>query len=161
MARWQDIVDAEPAFARAVQERLNAHRHKVIATLRRDGSPRVSGIETTFALGDVWIGSMPGARKALDLRRDGRFALHSGSADPPDGGADWEGDAKLSGVAVEVDDADLKQRVAGGGGEPAENVPYFRLDIREAVFVRVGTPADHLVITLWKDGEGLREFRRR
>src|SRR3712207_6914843 len=50
--------------ARKVRERLDAHGHKTIATLRRDGSPRISGTETRFGEGDLWIGSMWEARKA-------------------------------------------------------------------------------------------------
>ena len=36
----------------------------------------------------------------------------------------------------------------------------FRLDVQEAVTVRLGEPADHLVITSWTPGRGLREVRR-
>ena len=52
------------------------------------------------------------ARKALDLRRDPRFALHSGSDDPPG----WAGDAKLAGVAEEITDPDRIRAVNGGKG---------------------------------------------
>jgi hypothetical protein len=40
-----------------------------LATLRRDGSPRISGTEVEFTDGQVWLGMMPGSLKALDLRR--------------------------------------------------------------------------------------------
>jgi len=69
--------------------------HKTIATLRRDGSPRISGTEYRFTEGELWFGSMHGAMKALDLRRDPRFALQSAPADPPG----WDGDAKLAGTS--------------------------------------------------------------
>ncbi|HEY4729149.1 MAG TPA: pyridoxamine 5-phosphate oxidase, partial [Actinomycetes bacterium] len=120
-----------------------------------------SGIETTFADGELWLGMMPGSRKALDLRRDPRLALHSASEDPPeDDPADWAGDAKLSGRAVEVDDPALKQRFAGGSGQPDE--PHlFRIDITEVVHTRVGDPADHLVIELWQPGRDVRHMQRR
>jgi hypothetical protein len=98
MAGWQEMVEAAPEFASVVRRRLDARQHKTIATIRRDGSPRISGIETFFAEGHLWFGSMPAARKALDLRRDPRLALHSGSIDPPD----WPGDAKIAGRAEEI-----------------------------------------------------------
>jgi hypothetical protein len=91
MASWHDVAASEPAFARAVSGLLDAHRHKTIATLRRDGSPRISGIEAFFFGEDLWFGSMWEARKAIDLRRDSRFALHSASIDPPE----WKADIKL------------------------------------------------------------------
>ena len=61
---------------------FDAHRHKTIATLRADGSPRISGIEAAFENGDLIFASMPNARKGVDLHRDPRFALHSATVDP-------------------------------------------------------------------------------
>src|SRR5581483_7564801 len=88
--------------AARVQALFDAGRHKTIATIRRDGSPRISGIEASFVEGDLSFGSMWLAVKALALRRDPRFALHSptGEVDP----ATWPGDAKISGRAEEVTD---------------------------------------------------------
>jgi Pyridoxamine 5'-phosphate oxidase len=145
VARWADIEAQEPEFAATVRGFLEAHKHKTLATLRRDGSPRISGTEAYLEDGDVWFGSMWGARKARDLQRDPRFALHSGSDDPPD----WKGDAKLSGRVAE--------EVAEG-----EQGKYHRFvaDISEAVVTRMGDPADHLVIELWREGEGVRRMRR-
>lgn len=147
MARWQDVVDSEPEFAAAVQALFDAGRHKTIATLRKDGSPRISGIECEFHDGEVTFGSMKGARKVGDLRRDPRLALHSPSADPPDDPdpTAWPGDAKLSGRAVETtaDDADSHA---------------YRVDIQEVVLTKVGG-ADHLVITLWRPGVPLKTAR--
>ena len=76
MAAWKDVEQAEPEFAARVRRLFDAGRHKTIATLRADGSPRISGIECEFADGELRFGSMPGARKGADLRRDPRFALH-------------------------------------------------------------------------------------
>lgn len=72
-----------PELASRALESFGRSRHEVLATLRRDGSPRVSGIEVDFADGELWIGCLRRSRKALDLLRDARFALHSGSVDPP------------------------------------------------------------------------------
>src|SRR5215468_10217044 len=98
---WGEFEQAEPAFARRVRALFDAHRHKTLATLRADGSPRISGIETVFEDGELVFGSMPGARKGADLRRDPRFALHSATVDPVEGAeAQWPGEAKISGRAV-------------------------------------------------------------
>ena len=82
MASWRDFEAEVPAFAARVRERLDAHRHRTLATLRADGSPRISGIECEIEDGELQFGSMWRAVKALDLLRDPRFALHSGSEDP-------------------------------------------------------------------------------
>jgi hypothetical protein len=149
-----------PELAAVVRRLLDARRHKTLATLRRDGGPRISGTESEFRDGDLWFGSMWMARKAVDLRRDPRFALHGGSEDPPEGDPSaWPGDAKLSGRVVEITDPD--EVVAALGGEaPPERTHVFRADIEEVVWTRVGNPADHLVIDLWRAGEGLRRFTR-
>ncbi|WP_250548443.1 pyridoxamine 5'-phosphate oxidase family protein [Pseudonocardia sp. H11422] len=103
MTSWNDVERAEPEFAARVRSIFDAHKHKTIATLRADGSPRISGIEIQFADGELTFGSMPGARKGADLLRDPRFALHSASVDPPEGApAGWTGDAKIAGRARHV-----------------------------------------------------------
>ncbi len=147
MARWADVVSSAPEFAAAVRRIFDAHKHKTIATLRADGAPRISGIEAEFAGGELTFGSMPGARKGADLRRDPRFALHSASVDPAeDDPSGWPGDAKITGRAV-----------ATGDGDQGE---CYRADIAEVVLTRVGTPADHLVIELWRPGQEIHVTRR-
>jgi hypothetical protein len=114
MASWAEFEREVPDLAALARSLFDAFAHKTLATLRRDGSPRISGTEVDFADGEAWLGSMWQAVKALDLRRDPRFALHSGSADPPG----WSGDAKIAGRAVDVT-------------APGATSHRFRLDISE------------------------------
>src|SRR5450631_1042853 len=101
MTRWQDFELAQPVFAPRVRALFEAHRHKTIATLRADGSPRISGIESKFENGELIFGSMPQARKGADLCRDPRFAIHSATVDPIEGAeAQWPGEAKIAGRAI-------------------------------------------------------------
>jgi hypothetical protein len=150
MARWKDMEDAEPEFAARVRKIFDAHKHKTIATLRADGSPRISGIEAEFtAEGELTFGSMPRSRKGDDLRRDPRFALHSGSVDPPEGdqGA-WPGDAKIAGRAV------YAGPVEGLSGD------LFRAEIEEVVRTGLNESATRLVIETWTPAGGLRRVER-
>jgi hypothetical protein len=136
---------------------LDAHVHKTIATLRADGAPRISGIETIWAEGELWFGSMTEARKAEDLRRDPRFALHSGSDDPPG----WSADAKLGGRAEEVLDA--KRRLAVLGRDPPtepSDAHLFRAEIESVAVVGLNEARDRLVIEFWTEGRGLRRIER-
>jgi Pyridoxamine 5'-phosphate oxidase len=161
MATWRQLAAAEPAFAEAVQAIFDAHKHKTLATLRKDGSPRISGIEASFADGELWLGMMPDSRKALDLRRDPRLALHSASVDPPEGDpSSWQGDAKLSGRAIEIADEAERDAWLRAHGAPPGPAHVFRVDIGEVTLTRVGDPPDHLVIDYWRDGQGLRRTRR-
>ena len=143
MASWSEVEAQAPELAARARSLFDAFTHKTLATLRRDGAPRISGTEVEFSDGEAWIGSMWKAVKALDLQRDPRFAIHSGSADPPD----WPGDAKIAGRAVEVSD-------------PGAESHRFRLDVTELVVVRLGDPADHLVIESWHEGRGVSRLRR-
>jgi hypothetical protein len=143
VASWSDFEAAAPDLAARVRELLDAHGHKTIATIRRDGSPRISGTETELSDGELWIGSMLNALKARDLQRDPRFALHSASEDPDV----WTGDAKLAGVAEEVSAPDATSH-------------RFRLDLREVSTVGLDDARKFLVIEVWKPGQGVRTMKR-
>ena len=58
MASWNDVSVVAPGFAVAVRVILDANKHKTLATLRKDGSPRISGIEVDFVDGELWLGAM-------------------------------------------------------------------------------------------------------
>ena len=150
MTRWRDVERAEPAFARRVLELFDAHRHKTIATLRADGSPRISGIEAAFEDGELTFGSMPRSRKGADLRRDPRFALHSATVDPVEGSeAQWPGEAKISGRAVYAGPT-----TGGPGGDS------FHADIAEVVHTHLKEAATMLVVEWWTPTHGLRKVER-
>ncbi|MGH2720156.1 MAG: pyridoxamine 5'-phosphate oxidase family protein [Actinomycetota bacterium] len=150
MARWSEVQAEAPDLAALVERRFKAHKHAFLATLRRDGSPRVSGVETQWALGDLWMGMMGGSRKALDLLRDPRLALHSPS-DEPDLA---DGDARVSGRAEAVEDPGrIDAWRATLEGEVPGPFHLFRVDVDEVVTVRVA--GDRLVVTTWRPGHGI------
>jgi hypothetical protein len=155
MAGWSEFEAQAPELAARVRALLDAHTHKTLATLRRDGAPRISGTEARFADGELYIGSMWQALKARDLQRDPRYALHSGSIDPPE----WAGDAKVAGRAEEVLDP---ERVRALNGEAAEHGPshLFRLGLDEVSLVGLDDARTALVIEVWTPGRGMRTIRR-
>jgi nitroimidazol reductase NimA-like FMN-containing flavoprotein (pyridoxamine 5'-phosphate oxidase superfamily) len=157
MATWEDVSTTAPELAQAARELLEAHTHLTIATLRKDGSPRISGIECRILEGELWFGSMPNALKARDLQRDPRFALHSGTGDA----SDWHGDAKVAGRAEEITDPDRMTEIFEAMGHPQSGPSHlFRADLNEVSTVRLGVPADHLVIDFWREGEAPQQIRR-
>lgn len=155
MVAWQQIVAAEPEFAGRVRQLFDAGRHKTFATLRADGSPRISGIECHFADGDLKFGSMAGARKGSDLLRDPRFAIHGPTFHPVEGKeGEWPGEAKIAGRAIP-------------GGPVASDEPRdqpsgvtFVADITEVVITRLNADATKLVVESWTPGRGLRTVER-
>ena len=150
MTAWRDFERAAPEFAQRVQALFDAHRHKTIATLRADGSPRISGIETVFEGGELVFGSMSNARKGADLRRDPRFALHSATIDPVEGSeAQWPGEAKISGRAL-----------AAGPIADGPEGDRFHVDLAEVVHTHLNDKATMLVVEWWTPARGLRRIER-
>jgi len=147
VASWAEFEAAQPEFASRVRTLLASRKHLTMATLRRDGSPRISGTEVEFADGQLRIGSMPGAVKALDLRRDPRVAIHGPTDDPPAGNASgWKGEAKIAGAAAEVESGSSAHR--------------FLIDIHEAVITRLNEAGNRLVVESWTTERGYRIIER-
>jgi hypothetical protein len=129
-----------------VRARFDSGTNKTIATLRKDGSPRISAIEMQITDEEVTVGMMAGSIKLMDARRDPRVAIHSPTTEPPsppDG--NWPGDAKVAGCLVERAGPPDGQHTGAG---------YFSIDISEVVLTYVGDPADHLVIESWHLNRG-------
>jgi pyridoxamine 5'-phosphate oxidase-like protein len=145
MASWGEFEAAEPDFAKRVRRLMRSRKHLTMATLRRDGSPRISGTEVQFTGGELRIGSMPRAVKAMDLLRDGRVAVHGPTHDPAKSGS-WRGEAKVAGRAVEL---------ASGNDSHA-----FRIDIDEVVITRLNEAGNRLVIESWNPRRGYRATER-
>ena len=167
MTTWSDLHAAAPDLAERGRAILSATTNAVLATVRADGSPRVSGIDPWFAHDELWIGSMPGARKADDLVRDPRMALHGvpwesrrlkeGAADPGDA------DVKLTGRALEVTDVEeIRRALAVFADDRGVDAPdegrYFRIEPASLAVVYV--EGEELVIDRWTEAGGRRTVRR-
>ncbi|MBK6763958.1 MAG: pyridoxamine 5'-phosphate oxidase family protein [Micrococcales bacterium] len=132
----------DPELAELVRAAFAVGKHCTMATLRADGAPRISGTEVEFTDDGIFFGTAADARKTLDLRRDPRVAVHSPTRDPGPDGA-WAGEAKLSGVAVEVP-------------APPDYPPHavrFRIDLTSAVHTGLtDEKPPRLRIRLWRPG---------
>jgi hypothetical protein len=152
---WKEIEQAEPDFASRVRVLFDAGRHKTIATMRSDGSPRISGIECEFTDDDLRFGSMTGARKGADLKRDPRFALHSPTFHPGDGKeSEWPGEAKIAGRA------NAAGPVSTGEASEQPDGEMFVADITEVVITGLNAEATRLVVESWTMERGLRRVER-
>ena len=152
MTSWGDFRKLEPEMAARVEQLFSTRRHKTLATLRADGSPRISGIECEFSDEQLTFGSMEVARKSADLRRDPRFALHSPTVDPIEGDeAAWPGEAKIAGIAIPAGP------IEGPDAPPGER---FVVDVAEVVVVHLNDDASKLVVEWWTP-DGGRQFVER
>jgi pyridoxamine 5'-phosphate oxidase-like protein len=152
---WREIEQAEPEFAASVRRLFDAGRHKTIATLRADGSPRISGIECEFSDGELRFGSMTGARKGADLHRDPRFALHGPAFHPVEGKeSEWPGEAKIAGRATSAG------KIADDGTGEQPDGEMFTADVTEVVVTALNAEANKLVVESWTPARGLRRVER-
>lgn len=150
MTTWGEVRAAAPELAAAVQGCFELGKHKTMASLRADGSPRISGTESEFDEDQMTLGMMPGSVKLADVQRDPRVALHSPSVDPPEEDPSaWPGEAKVAGRLVAV-------RPPGDGPDGA----YFALDVTEVVHTAIAPSGQALVITSWRPGGQVRRVER-
>jgi hypothetical protein len=155
MPTWSEFEEDEPEFAGRVRRLMEAGRHKTIATLRADGSPRISGIECEFTDTHLQFGSMTGARKGADLGRDPRFALHGPTYHPVEGKEnEWPGEAKIAGRAIPAGP------VTPEGGDAGPDGELFVADITEVVITALNPEATRLVVESWTAERGLLRVER-
>jgi hypothetical protein len=129
--RWHDIEFAQPTLAAKLHDAILVPGVTLIGTVRKDGTPRISPIEPLVLDGDLQLSMMHGSRKANDLVRDPRILVHS-IVTNRDG---EDGETKLRGTAIAMDDNALHQRYAEAvardlGWQPeVGHFHLFRIDI--------------------------------
>ena len=131
MATWAEFAAAEPEMA-ALGARLISNRTfqvAYLATLRKDGAPRVHPVCPVLAGDHVYLAIGPQSPKLHDLRRDGRYMLH---AMPGKDDAEFN----IRGRATEANDAathaEVEQAASAVGLNVMPREIIFRLDIEQA-----------------------------
>lgn len=144
---WETVQRGAPDLASYVERRFASHEHHVIATVRSDGSPRVSGTNVMFTQGTLWIGMMPGALRADDLRKHPTCALHSAPLNEklPSG----EGDVRMNARARELADSEVEKLFLAHFPEATGVMPgaFFELLVTDFSIVEVEN--DEIVLTRW------------
>lgn len=162
MTSWKAFSASAPTIAAIFARRQRATGNLcMLATLRSDGFPRISPMEPSVFEDQLWLAGMPNTRKFDDLNRDPRFCLHTATVDTEV----KNGDAKLWGVARDVDDEALHLRFATSLFEETgfdlrgqEFDHFFAVDVTGASAVRVGD--GHLDVIVWKPGAPERVVRK-
>lgn len=128
---WARFSAEAPAMAAAGERLLRGGQGiAYLATVRKDGGPRVHPVAPVLAPGGLYVFVVNLGWKYRDLKRDGRYALHSAA------GADGGEEFYVTGPATESDDADERAAVreaSGGrlGGHEFEAL--FRLEVERAL----------------------------
>jgi len=155
--RWSAFEAACPKIAELARERFTRDELVMLGTIRPDGAPRLSPCERDLAGGHLFLGMMWRSRKALDLLRDPRIAVHSVPSDRTNRG----GDVKLAGTAVDIRDPELRdayRRAIQTRIEWAPDEPSFHLssvDVERASFISFGHGNERCMA--WDAERGLRD----
>ena len=134
---WEEFKLSAPDLAYEGEARFERTGLVLIATLRKNGWPRISPVEPLITGGHLYLGMMWRSRKALDLLRDSRCTVHSAVSNR-DGS---EGDFKVYGRAVEINDPEIRRRYCDALYEKIEWKPedeeyhLFAIDVESAALV--------------------------
>ncbi len=146
-AAWDTFATAEPEMAAVLRKILEWIPISYIATVRKDGAPRVHPFCPIFARGRMFIAINPTSPKRWDLARDGRYAMH---ALP---GKD-DGEFYMTGQATLVEDDDIRQAVVEGAGHTVHPADWvFELGaeyVMTAHWEKVGKPDTYAVRKEWR-----------
>lgn len=155
MTTWADFHQQAPELAQRAEFFLREHKFLTMATLRRDGSPRIAGTEMVLKEGRLLIAGMGRARRFEDLRRDPRMALHSGTADEEG----WTGDAKITALAIERNDDAGSVALVSAKASPGD-FEVFELDVREVAVMALNEGRTAMTIDSWRVGEEVKHVER-
>lgn len=158
---FSDLEAAAPALGGFIRGRIEATGLCFLATTRRDGWPRVSPIELFLCAGRLYVGSMPNAVKAQDLRRDPRCSIVTSLADKDD----LSGEGKVFCEAHEVDDPEEWERVrasflAERGFDMGELGGSHLFELRVVAAAHQRVEGDEWRTTSWTEGGPVRERTR-
>jgi Pyridoxamine 5'-phosphate oxidase len=133
-----------------------------LATVRKDGGPRVNPVEAHFVEGELTHALMPRSAKALDLLRDPRAYLHTPVLDAALG---RPGEFKVRARAVKVQDESLRELIRdeverSSGWRPAADWHLFRIQIEGAAYHEYDQGADVHVMKTWTPERGYESTTR-
>jgi hypothetical protein len=157
---WSEIEHAQQRLARLGHERLIEPGVVLVATIRKDGTARLSPVEPLVMDGDLWLSMMQGSAKARDLLRDPRVLVHSIVTGREGAG----GEFKVRGTARPEDDPGVHRRYAAAvtsslGWSPTPGrFHLFAVEISQVSFISYETATGDQHVAMWPPG---REFIRR
>lgn len=158
--RWSQLVADEPRLADIGRRRLADPGVVLVATIRRDGTPRLSPVEPLLWERDLWLSMLWGSRKAADLQRDPRVLVHS-IVTAREGTL---GEYKVRGRAIAENSGAVHEAYAEEvrtrlGWTPVPGrFHLFRVDIEDVAFLRYDDQTGDQFVACWPSK---REFVRR
>lgn len=141
---WKTLEDQDPALAQFGAARLNG-QVAYLATVRKDGSPRVHPVTPIIGQGHLFVFMEPTSPKGHDLRRDGRYAMHCSVSDSSGG----SGEFNVAGRAQLVDNSATRALAAQlASYAPADRYILFELTVESAASTVYSN--DQVLRSQWK-----------
>ena len=155
MVSWSEFERCAPEVAEAGKELLFQYGPGIafLATVRKDGAPRLHPICPTLVDGLLYALILPTSPKCGDLKRDGRYALHTFPA------KDRDDEFLVTGRAYFVDDraqeAKVREDQVARGMTSSQDEVLFRFDIERVMHARY--PGGHGTwppkYSVWRAGQ--------
>ena len=154
MKSWSDFSAEQPELAEHGRKMLLRSRDHVglafIATLRKDGSPRLHPISLILSQSHAYMIIPCASPKCADLLRDGRYALQ---ASPPPNNEDGE-EFYFAGCAKQIQDSIVQQVLIDETGITVEeNELLFEMFLERAMYTKLvnrGTYDEHPIHYKWQ-----------
>ncbi len=144
MMSWKILEEQQPQLAAFGAARLNS-KVAYLATVRKDGSPRVHPMTPIIGQGHLFVFMEPTSPKGHDLQRDGRYAIHCSVSDTS--GA--SGEFIITGHARLIDNPKLRAlAVSLASYAPADRYILFEFDVESAASTIY--PEDRPIRRFWK-----------
>lgn len=135
---WKTFEAQSPELAEFAKARLH-NKVAYLATIRKDGSPRVHPFTPIIGEGHFFVFMEPTSPKGHDLRRDLRFAVHCSVSDT----SGESGEVIITGKAVFIEDANMRNLAVNVSPyKPAERYILFELH------------PENVTVTEYPDGGG-------
>jgi Pyridoxamine 5'-phosphate oxidase len=151
--KWSAIAASEPALGVVVFDMMIRPGVLLVGTIRRDGSPRISGAEPLVMDGDLWLSMMRTSAKAMDLARDPRILLHSIVTGPGPGA-----EVKVRGTVQAEDDHGMQRRYAAAvsaeiGWRPVVGeFTLFVVDVEDVTYIGYDADTSGQHVARWPAG---------
>ncbi len=160
MASWVEFESEAPELAQRCRALIEGFGYMLAGTVRRDGTPRISPVETHFVEGHLVVAMERGTFKARDVLRDPRLVLNAPITDPHEPGAEL----KLRGLAVPVDAGDLREAAADtiereSGWRPPTDWHIFWIDVEDAA--HIAWHEGEMTMDRWRPGHAIERAERR
>jgi hypothetical protein len=126
---WSKLESQSPEIAEFGKARLH-NQVAYLATIRKDGSPRVHPVTPIIGAGHFFVFMEPTSPKGNDLRRDVRYAVHCSVTDT----SGESGEFIVIGKAKFIEDPELRVlAVKVTPYDPAERYILFEFEVESVV----------------------------